>query len=215
VGVGFEWEHHIKGIDTAFLPHELNRGEPGNTCAQHGSFLQVVDGPDDETLIFTDGDILLQRPFTHNEMSWLANIPANTVSACYNSGPHENLYVQGTMIQPIVDMSVVQKRYGSVLQRGMGWNVGVLVAKRSTYRKLYELYMLQYDEVCRYFHHAARQQWLMNLIIAENFQAQVMPYSFHANGHFGMPPGCIYDESGYLMYQNGGDPLMVAFRHKL
>jgi len=212
VQVGESWKlDYIASWRTVHLPRELNAGAPVETeSCQHGSFLQVLDGNPIDVIIFTDGDMVMQRGFTLKECFWLETFPYRTISAGLNSGTHETLFVQATMIQPKVSLDVLQKRFGSILQRSMGWNIGVFVARRATYLELYEEYMKLWPEICGYFGHAARQQWLVNLIIAQRFSAQRMPYSFHANGHFGVPPG-VELHDGQAWY----DGKLVLFRHKL
>jgi hypothetical protein len=199
------------GIQSLRLTTEQNYGAPVETeSPQHGSFLKVLDGEPDEIIIFTDGDILMQRDFTPEELDWIETLPMGTISAGFNSGPHEHLLMQATMIQPLTDITAICKRWGSNLQDFIGFNVGVFIAHRATYQALYDAYLPLWEETGQYFRHAARQQWLMNWVIGQKFKYRLLPYSFHANGHFGMPPGCRY--VGDKVY-SGND--LVLFRHKL
>jgi hypothetical protein len=71
--------------------------------------------------------------------------------------------------------------------------------------------MAHWEQVCRQFAGPARQQWLICWAIAQYGLNVVIPgYGFHANGHYGVPPGVLY-ENGQVTYQ--GEP--VLFRHKL
>lgn len=197
-------------IKTVVLPIEANAGAPPETQSpQHGSFLQVLDISDDETIVFTDGDIIMQRPFELDELEMFDNLDGSTVMAGYNSGPGETLAIEGARLYPRVPMSQIEQLLGR-LDRPC-YNVGVFVARAGTYRAIYAEYMRRWNTVSSLFAHPARQQWLMVYTIhALGLRVQVTPYSLHANGHYGMPPGCGYWD-GQL--RCGGD--VVALRHKL
>lgn len=204
------YDHGLPCVDTVQLPRALNLGAPQETeCPQHGSFLQVVDGEPDEVLIFTDGDIILQRPFSDDEMQWSTSLPTDTVACGYNSGPNETLKVEAERLWPRFPMSRIDAIFG-LLDRPC-YNIGVIVARRSTWERIYTEYMKHWQTVTDAMAHPARQQWLVvHTIHSLGIQVRVTPYSFHANGHYGMPPGCSYGDG--KLY--AGDDL-VAFRHKL
>jgi hypothetical protein len=197
-------------IPTVLLPRCKNLGAPLETeSPQHGSFLQVLDGPADEVLIFTDGDIIMQRPFTEPELAWLDTLPDNTVYAGYNSGPDETLTVEAGRLFPKAPLEQIGRLFG--LMDRPCYNIGVFVARRTTYRAIYDGYMKHWQLACEAFGHMARQQWLVCWTIHKlGINVQVTPYSFHANGHYGMPAGCHYKD-GQLF---AGEEL-VLMRHKL
>ena len=103
ISVGFEAT--CPGVECVPLTRVQNAGSPLETeSPQHGSFLQVLPGEDDELLIFTDGDIVLQRPLTLREHAWLGGIPFGFVSCGWNSGPAETLEVEANRLFPRVTM---------------------------------------------------------------------------------------------------------------
>jgi len=202
--------HPLSPIETVKLPRACNAGAPIETeSPQHGSFLQVVEGPDDETLIFTDGDIIMQRPFSDAERAAFDGLDDDTVLAGYNSGPDETLEIEARRLFPRFGLDVIAARFGD-LSRPC-YNIGVFAAKRRTYRRIYETYMTRWQLATDAFGHAARQQWLViHTIHVLGLQVQVTPYSLHANGHYGMPPGCHYRDG--VLY-HGLE--VVCLRHKL
>lgn len=207
VTVGFDPEHCL--TDHVYLSRQQNVGAPYETeSPQHGAFLQVIDGPDDETLIFTDGDIVLQRPLTIAELTWLDNLSG--VCCGWNSGPTETLQVEAARLYPRVTPMELLARMGELVNRSC-YNIGVIAAKRGTWRKIYEAYMPLWRTVTDAFGHPARQQWLVNYVIHKlDIPVRLMPYSLHANGHYGIPPG-VELRQGLAYYQDE----LVAFRHKL
>jgi hypothetical protein len=208
VTVGFEPE--FCAIDHVHLTRLQNAGAPYETeSPQHGAFLQVIDGPDDETLIFTDGDIVLQRPLSAIEHAQLDYLEG-AVTCGWNSGPTETLQVEAARLYPRVTPMELLGRMGETVNAPC-YNIGVIAAKRATWQRIYEAYMPLWPVVTQAFGHPARQQWLVNYVIARlGIPVRLMPYSLHANGHYGIPPGVTLAD-GLAYYQ--GD--MVAFRHKL
>lgn len=206
----FIFAPHLPGIDSVTLPRSRNRGAPMETeSPQHGSFLQAVDGPEDEVIIFTDGDIVMQRPFSDTELSMFVGLPEDTVLAGYNSGPDETLEVEARRLFPSAPLAVIDAHFG-LLDRPC-YNIGVFAARRSTYRAIHAEYMQRWRLITDAFAHAARQQWLVvHTIHRLGLRVQVTPYSLHANGHYGMPPGCEY--RGGTLYS--GEEV-VCLKHKL
>ena len=192
------------------LTGEQNAGAPEDTqCAQHGSWLKVIEGAG--PFVYTDGDIILQRDFTATEKDAIENIPDNVIGVSYNSGPGETLRDEGARLRPTADMAYMASVFGADWQNIPNYNIGVMVARRSTFQRIYDAYMPLWMSVGKAFRHYARQQWLVSYVIHRlEIAARVMPYSFHANGHYGMPPGCYY-ENGAVYSGNA----LVAFRHKL
>lgn len=208
VTVGFEPEYCV--IDHVHLTRIQNAGAPYETeSPQHGAFLQVIEGPDDEVLVFTDGDIVLQRPLTQIETAQLLSVSG--VACGYNSGPNETLAVEGARLFPRVTPLQLSGRMGEIVNTAPCYNIGVIAARRSIWKNIYGAYMPLWKTVTEAFGHAARQQWLVNYVIALlGIRVHVMSYGLHANGHYGIPPGVLIRD-GLAYYQDE----LVAFRHKL
>lgn len=209
ITVGFQAQ--LPNITTYELTREQNAGAPLETeSPQHGSFLQVIqDRGDDEVIIFTDGDIIMQRPFTSREMDTFHKLPGNTVLAGWNSGPNETLEIEAGRLFPKMPINIIGNRFG--LMDRPCYNIGVFAARRSAYRAIYDEYMRHWRTICEAFGHPARQQWLVvHTIHRLGINVEVTPYSLHANGHYGMPPGCEYRDG--LLY-SGNE--IVCLRHKL
>lgn len=209
VTVGFEPEYCP--ITHVHLTRAQNAGAPYETeSPQHGSFLQVIDGPDDETLIFTDGDIVLQRPLTEIEHVQLECLEG-AVSCGWNSGPTETLQIEAARLYPRVTPLQLAARMGQRVNTTPCYNIGVIAAKRATWQRIYDAYVPLWKTVTEAFGHPARQQWLVNYVIdALGIPVRRMSYSLHANGHYGIPPG-VELRDGLAYYQGE----LVAWRHKL
>lgn len=198
-------------ITPAELSREDNEGAPPETeSPQHGAWLRAVAGAPDDVCIFTDGDMIVQRDFTQAERARLMDLPPGVILATYNSGPTETLAVEGARLFPRMGHYERINAWPGYIERPC-YNIGVLVGRRATLQALYYEYMPHWVRACETFGHAARQQWLVCWTAAKmGLRVDIQPYSFHANGHYGIPPGVNY-RNGSLY---AGDE-MVLFRHKL
>ncbi len=135
-------------------------------------------------------------------------MPEGTVALGYNSGPGETLLDEARRLFPKVAEAELGQHWKVTAPC---YNIGVLAARRSTLQAIYERYLRDWEAVSAYLGHAARQQWLVCHTIAElGLCVQAPGYGWHANGHYGVPPGVSY-ANGLVMYE--GAP--VLFRHKL
>lgn len=187
-------------------------GSPRETCSlQHGTWLDVVPGDDTDTVIFTDGDIFLQRPFEPQELAALEAWPAGALGTSYNMGPHETLLHEALFkLHPKVSDGAFLDAWGRVTLQGLCFNVGVMVAKRATFRRLLDAYQPRWDDIGRHLAHPARQQWLIGYTLAAGgFDVRVLPYSFHTHAHFDLPAGTQVGRAGEVYYDNQ----LVLFWH--
>lgn len=171
---------------------------------QHGAFLAYVPHGDDDVLMYTDGDMVMQRMPSQAEYALLAELPAGHVVAGYNSGPAETLAIEAGRLFPRGEL--------------VGWgdlsrpcfNIGVVSARRATWHAIYETYMTRWVDCLAAFGAPQRQQWLVCWAMAElGLQVVIPGYGFHANGHYGVPPGVSLN--GTANYN--GEP--VLFRHHI
>ncbi len=131
------WDYACgRQIDEVCLPRDKNDGAPSTTeSVQHGSFLNVVPSTtlrsaQDEVIIYCDGDMVLQRAFTAEEITWLKSFGKNTASA----GPNryrESMLDELELLQVLVSMRAQPRsfwaapRSGSLRRAGMGeWQTG-------------------------------------------------------------------------------------------
>lgn len=189
---------------------------------QAGGFLPLKRGiADTDLIIFTDGDALLQRPFTDEEMTKLKEWPARTVGLSYNAGPDDTLGAEatrlGTAHLPQDEKEAARKRVlTDALARGFDldlpvYNLGVIVCRAKDYQLWHAAYINQLPCLQGLFTHHAHQQWgLCAALKGAGLKVEVLPYSFHLHGHYPTPEG-TGREKGRITY--GGQP--VAFRHHL
>lgn len=200
----------LPSVRDVVLPSSVLDGTPDETqSVQHGSWLAHVPGHDSETIVFTDGDIKLQRAFTPGEIQWLSDFPDNTICAGWNSGPNETLMVEARRLFPRVSEDELMLMWGGQIKEWRCYNIGVMALRRSTYARIYARYMELWERACASFSGPARQQWAFCYAAHElGVTIQLMPYALHVHGCYALPDGASLAD-GQLRYHGE----LVAFRH--
>lgn len=206
VGCQVEMPEELGAIEAIPLPVALARGHTGNSCIQQGCHLDVLGCADDDVIVFTDGDVRMQRGPTANELAWMRAIPPNTIALGWNAGPHDTLMDEASRIaldEPGRDL------FRGWLHRKV-YNVGVIICRAATYRRIYERYMQLWPSYAQHTPHYAANQFLMCVVMAGlGLHVWELPQSVHAHGCFGLPEGITEDADGQLW---AGEDL-VLFRH--
>lgn len=200
-----------KEINVAHLSPSLIQTPNKNNCIQHGEFLRssYFDKFNDSDIIFfTDGDIILQRNLTEEELTEYRNLKDGDVYVGYNSSPTDTLYDESrrlgmngkTFHEFGVDWSSVKI-----------YNTGVVAMNKKTWSRLIEDYKLLFPKVNEMFDHYAKQQWLISFIIGvNNYNIIEIPYNIHNHRHYPSPEGTYQDTNGDVFYDNK----KVLFKHK-
>lgn len=197
---------HLKLAEVPKVP-----GSPEVTDSlQHGGFLPYVPGSPDDVLIYTDGDIVLQRAPTDDERALLETLPPDAVACGWNSSPYETLALEASRLQPqVLDLGTV---FDARLLAAPCFNIGVIAARRSTWEKIHAAYMQLYPLAEQVFARQQRQQWLVCFVVAKlGLRVLVLPYLFHTHGCYALPEGAELDAEGVARYR--GEPIL--FRHHL
>lgn len=206
VGCQVEMPPELEDIETIPLPAVLARGHTGNFCIQQGCHLDVIGAADDDVIVFTDGDVRMQREPTADEIAWMRAIPKDTIVVGWNAGPGDTLRDEASRIalaHPARDS------FMPLLHRKV-YNVGVIVTRAATYRRIYDRYMQLWPHYAPHTPHYAANQFLMCAVIAEQgLHVWELPQSVHTHGCFGLPEGVTEDEAGQLW----ADGNLVLFRH--
>jgi len=183
VGCDAELDTETYQIPAGMLDRSL--GNPGNGCIQHGNWLPYLVTSDDAVIIYIDGDVKMQRPFSKDEWACLQGWQDGQVGI----GPNEpkqggdNMINELCRIQPLLSEREIEERFHVSARDPIG-NAGCVVATRSTWLKLWQCYLRRWLDTAPYFAHIAVQQWTLNLCINEGFERVVLPQSFHTHGHW-------------------------------
>jgi len=202
----------ITGVTAVHMTGEQNIGSPPETeSVQHGSFLCVIDCVPDDTIVYCDGDMLMQRPFTPQELKWLEMLPHECFASSWNAGPKQTLLDEARRLRPRLTEGEIIEMWGESISSTPCLNIGVAVARASTWRRIHEGYMLLWDDAGRAFAHRARQQWLVCYVAqcVLGLELFILPYKFHTHGHFELPQGAQI-VSGLACI----DGRIICFRHR-
>ena len=184
-------------------------GAPETTYSlQHGAWLEYVPGQPFDLDIYTDGDIVMQRAPSEDELNLLWRIDYGEVLLAWNSGPTETLAVEAHRLQPREDP---EARFGKIIYTRQCYNIGVVAARRETWAQIHALYLTRYADALAVFGGPQRQQWLVCWAIGElGLHPVIAPYAFHAHGCYALPPN-VRLEGGELR----ADGQAVLFSHHL
>lgn len=201
---------NIPGFPSVHISEQDNYGAPSETeCIQHGSFVNVLDFPDDEIVIYTDGDFFMQRPMDSGEFDFF-NLKKGEAITSWNGSEGETLSIEFDRLSPKVSRDDMTKAWGEGWEKLYIFNVGLIVMRFDDWREMYQIYMEHWGTACLCMGHAARQQWLISWVLNKYFQVKVAPWSIHAHGHFGLKPGMTVENG--VAYHNGK---VALFKHHL
>lgn len=183
-----------------------------NRCLQHGEFIKsdaFSHYDDDDVIFFTDGDIVLQRALSEDEIREYKSILFGDVFVGFNASPHDSLKDE---FNRIGFTGVFSNKINRDFFDRKVYNTGVLAMTKKTWVALFDEYKKLYSDVDLMFSHYAKQQWLISYIITTNdlFNVIEMPYNVHNHCHYKPPAGTVKDEND-VVYYNGD---VVLFKHK-
>jgi len=208
--VGVEFTPPDMGvIETITMTAEQNYGAPPETkCIQHGSFASLIPGPDNEVLIYTDGDFIMQRAMDDGERKLLALDDWQALTS-WNGGERETLELEAGRLYMKTSMDELVEAYGRCIKLRKIYNIGFLAMTRISWIELHKAYLREWERIGGYFSHMARQQWLVSYLLKQlDYDITIAPWSLHAHGHFGLKPGMAY--GGHGLYFEGK---LALFRH--
>jgi hypothetical protein len=180
-----------------------------NGMLQTGRWLDVLpEVRDEDVVLLSDADVLVQRDLSAAERALLAELPGNAFTAAWNAYEGDNLAEEARRIG-LGDPGF----YGGqeALRAIPCFNAGVLAMRAGCWRRLCE----EYEGCCRAFYarssHRSRIQWLVCWCLHRlGLRHVLLDAAFHSTGHFGTPPGVTLAGGAALA---GTTP--VLFRHAL
>jgi hypothetical protein len=183
-------------------------------CLQHGDFLSRVPA-DRDVIVFTDCDIVCQRPLYESEQWQLEVIKEGQVWCSHNNGEGDSLLHEAIRLQPYKTLDEVFTTFkGSRHPMYMPiYNTGVLAMHKKTYQMVFENYRTNWPKIDGLMKGYAKQQWLLSYLFTEmGLDVRIWDESFHSHGCFNtvrpVPRRFKKDESG--LYANSS---FVLLRH--
>jgi hypothetical protein len=230
VTVGFEASSVLKKTYPTIRFTQLNlsdiKWQNTNYCLQHGDFLQAIDAKDNDLIIFTDADIVMQRTVSSLDYSYLASLEPGEICLGMNSGESDNLLREHLRLEALAGKEfqtphsdIIEAKYGVNLVHLPCYNTGVMAAFRKDYQFMFDEYLKEIAFVDKAYGHYAKQQWLMGLIANTKMKVLKMPQMIHTHGHAGIPPNVDFHKDVAFveiqLFGNTETKIEVLFRHHL
>lgn len=203
-----------KNIQVVNLPLQNIQSLNSNKCVQHGDFLNsepfnsMTD--DDDVIVYTDGDIILQRNISEDEIKFYKSFKDGDVYVGYNASPTDTLELEANRLGKTGVVSTGIEI--GLWSKTKVYNTGVLAMNKRTWKTLLDYYNEMYPLVNPMFYHYAKQQWLISYIIGikPEFNVMEMGYDIHNHKHYPSPEGTTQDMNGDVYFKNK----KVLFKHK-
>jgi hypothetical protein len=191
--------------------------ETRTTMLQHGAFLPylpslvgTVGADRNEVILFSDADMIMQRPFAPAELALFEGLGLWDVAIGLNGPRGETLFDEAKLLGPKVHPETLDDLFPGWAEL-LAWNTGFVAARRSAWQRLYDMCraLLPIAEAC--FEHYAAVQWVMCYAVQKWLKHVELPQTIHCHGCWGMPVGASFDDEGRVLF--GGE--LVAFRHAI
>jgi hypothetical protein len=200
-----EINREYKNVEISILDKNKLQALNTNNCVQHGEFIlsDLFDEVNEsDVIVFTDGDVYLQRPLFDDEYSFMKNIKDNDVWVGYNAGPNDTLQDEFSRLQPTG--YVFPYNFNNI----KCYNTGILCMNKKTWKRLSDSYVSLVGEVDKMFKHYAKQQWLISFIL-KDFKVYEMNYDIHNHNIYGAKYGMNVKGSDVYYFDKKS-----LFRHK-
>jgi hypothetical protein len=225
------WRYEHAGTNR--ILHGLHVPVPGNRCKslQHGAFLDALNaGSPRDMVIFTDADMVMQRPFTYDELYDFHFTGKDEVWLGVNGKEGDTLLEEARLLEAssvnrkdhaIFDSWIFEQMFPGWRELPV-WNCGVLVCRVETYRRLHDMARALLPVVESVFEHYAAIQWCLCYCIGRWLKHRLLPRTIHVHGHFGLPQDCFFDGEGRVRIGGGArgagreeEGELAVFRHCL
>ena len=199
--MGFSLEGSLQ-LELDKLPyskHPRLKNRANFVCLESGEFVDFIDYPDDEILILTDWDLVVQREFLDVELDALNSLGE------YEFGMNRDHYP----CNKLKGYLGIDKAHSDISDDWIVYNTGVQAGRVSAWKKLFEYWKGYYDETYAKMTHHATGQALFNYIIQKHGMVKEMPLTFHNAHWFHGTPSKIQNNQLYV-----GDDLVCFNHHK-
>lgn len=175
-------------------------------CAEGGEFLKYFQFAEDDIIVHTDSDMIIQRPMSTYEESAIRNLVKGEVGGSYNSPYPVTLREEFWRLRGTGYPSVRARHYPEE------WIfptfcAGVIVARADTYVEIYKHYIGNLAQMMTAFDHHAAGQFHLNYYVHNRMKFVDLGFQFH-NGFWFLDTEAVVEDN-MLMYKNQ----KVLFNH--
>jgi hypothetical protein len=211
---------YLTSNTTRFTSYELSQSSirclNRHKSPQYGDFLSAYPNgflSDDDIIIFIDCDVILQRNFTDEEMSYIKSFKHGDFGVNYNSGPEDSIWQEAKRLIHTQDMFTFSREWWPDNIIPKCYNTGCCIATVSTWKMMADKFPPLWEKEKKFMVYP-NAQFLMSWMVQKDpeFKERILPLSFHTHAHFGLYPDVSVDPDGETTrYKNE----IVAFRHKI
>lgn len=185
---------------------------------QYGDFLNAYINNDihvdDDIIIFIDGDVILQRSFTQDELNIILKYNEGDFGVNYNENSSDSILKEAYRLQVRQNILSFMREWWPDSIIPPCYNTGVSVASGKTWSFMASKFKSFWKKEQEFIVHPSAQ-WLMSWLLSKDsyFNLQLLSLSFHTHSHFGLYPGITIDtEDGETTRH---DNEICLFRHKI
>jgi hypothetical protein len=181
---------------------------------QHGGFVQFAPGDwsDNDVIIFTDADAVLQRPFTPEELKSMELVGEMEMQVGYNRpNERQTLAQEAPLLSPNMSIGAINAQFPGIDQMECR-NFGFVVGRLSAWRELFTRTVALEPRCASCFGNPARVQFMCCYALQrQGLRLTGLSPVIHAHGHIGLRNGLKQEVNG--VWTQDGE--VVAFAHAL
>jgi hypothetical protein len=202
------WEYAT--CDAEKLP-SYRLGWPVNrdffVCCEGGDFFDYFSFDDNELIIHTDVDMIMQRPLSPSEKQLLDHFRQGDIGMSASAKPTMSLREEYFRLRPKRNYLKTNKDFPGRLGSIPLYCSGVIVARVATYKTIGAAYIASIDKMIANFDHHAAGQWLFSWLVTV-FNVIDLGNTFH-NASWFFDTDAV--EGDYLTHGENGQ--IVLFNH--
>ena len=159
---------------------DINSCGMPNNILQAGHFLDHIP-KEAKTIIFTDADFLMHRPFDQDELTFLKELKEGEISACPNMHPDQMYAEEANVLSP--------RKLLEGFDDVRVFNTGFIACRSETYHNIFNKFQILWDEFDLAFAHYAKIQLCICAAVHKlNIKWIQTPGHLCSHGHWGMQP---------------------------
>lgn len=167
----------LNEVDTYREDWPLNR--KFYACLEGGEFLRYFDFKDDDIIIHSDSDMIMQRPFNASEIKELHSLKDGEIGMTQTSSPAVTMIEEAKALRIITNMGRIYSDFQGDWEDKPVFCAAFVACRGSTYKKIFEYYVGFHKHMRTHFGHHAAGQWLVNWIGHEVLSIKELNPIFH------------------------------------
>ncbi|MFH2047791.1 MAG: hypothetical protein ABIK92_21910 [Pseudomonadota bacterium] len=207
--VGFDGGNHCRKINRADITNHEKPGWCRNRkdyiSLEGGEFLNLFDFKDDDLVINSDVDMVMMRPMTSNELSWLNRLDNQSIALALDENAKIDLYDSQYISSPELRKAFPPQKEETYWTHYCGVMAGYVPA----WKKLHDNFKFYYKEIRNIVPHHAIGQWTINYVLHTFGGIEQLPRGLHEAPWWNGNKSLMLDKKGKWYWKN----VEVCFLH--